>query len=787
MADTKEPPKHAAQKAAKAENKMRALTAEEQSELDHLNEIMANLQHTIRPAPYIISTPSLEPYQHRDRESARSFMMGKLWGTDEAHLQYRTFKYREPYGDIFVMQTGEDVDPEPEWPQSQASNAERQGPKKKMTLSAYKEKKKGGGAVAAAFEKPSPSLAPTKAAVDQPKAVKHTGESASSKAQKAQNGAPAKRPAPEDILPERAEKRRREQNEERVRQPKQPAQPKKTDVSDVKKSPDQSVASNASPHGLPPMLSPIGESLQNPHNLPPILSPTLPPNIQAELDRLEIQRKRTDSNASTSSSDRKSQNLNVPDTDVPKRSEPPKVESKLHTAKTEKSPNSPLPKPVEPPSAPTLMVKLKIGKHIKKRAADLLRLPPKPCAAVVAEKKEREHGLAKDRTEPEKPRQKTTDAAPAKAKDVPKIVARNVDTPAPRTKAPSTTLKLAEKRPRVDDDASLAVPSKRPRASTLERPSTPAQQATTSPSLSNKSSTQKNGIYTTPRKDLKSISMSRMNSAEGFDSTPGRSGATPAGKLPNGKLAPTSAPINGKVQADIHALSQASMKLNALGRSLKHEVQKIMKESGDRPSRKDAERAAITSVECILSYMTAYQVQDRSTSLRGRPLDVENTWVTLLPLCMSYTGRTKDFAHLDGLRLHLCSVISSTICSHVSNRARAYSPKDAPTAEMAANLKLLADHFKLLTRSSMDATVALSYEDIMSNYPKTYRAREADVHLAKETETFSANDLSGPYFLPIGSETTPLQAVRFGLRLLREHVESQKLDYTLRVNLDKAD
>jgi hypothetical protein len=58
--------------------------------------------------------------------------------------------------------------------------------------------------------------------------------------------------------------------------------------------------------------------------------------------------------------------------------------------------------------------------------------------------------------------------------------------------------------------------------------------------------------------------------------------------------------LNAKKQGDIQGLSQISMKLNQMGRSLKHEAQKVVLEKGSRASKEDLKRAAVTSLECIL-------------------------------------------------------------------------------------------------------------------------------------------------------------------------------------------
>lgn len=533
--------------------------------------------------------------------------------------------------------------------------------------------------------------------------------------------------------------------------------------------------------------------MDNPYDLPPILSPTLPTNIQAELDRLETQRKRAESNASTSSSDRKSQLLPVPDARPQKPEEGSKSNSRMRSVSVNgRSPLSVASVPGDY-SVERLIVKLKYGKQKAQIVQQILRLPPK---RQRAEKKERQE-TPKDaparthKDEPEVPEKKK--------KPIPKVAAR-VSTPNALSKnsSPAPASKSAEKRPRIEDDTSTEAPSKRQRAlSALDRPTTPSAQIMSSPALSNKSSAQKSGgPYATPRKELKALNMLRSTSADGYDSTPGRSGVTPSNTKHLEVKPPTSAPLSSRKQADIQALQQVSQKLNAMGRSLKHEAQKIMVEKGKQIKDADRKRATVLMVECILSYMAAYHAQDQSSKLRGRPCEVEGTWKTLFPLCESYFNRTKDFPALDGLLRYLGSVISAAICHHVSCRERTRSsaskaahdsPQDGPQPDSApANLQLLTKFYMHLHDLQQEARIILPIDDLQTIYPKTWKAREASSK-SKEPEKIRGSDLSGPYFLPLQSDTTPIQAVRFGLKLLEEFCSKEKLDYSLRVNLEKPE
>ncbi|KAH7371943.1 hypothetical protein BKA66DRAFT_572512 [Pyrenochaeta sp. MPI-SDFR-AT-0127] len=767
--------------------KRKRLTDDQQEELGSLDSIIKRIKAVVPRAPYILSTPSMNPYRYHSQQEANAWMVGRLWRHDEEHMQYRTYLYREPCQDCFELQAGEDDEPEPEHPKTQASST---GTKKKMNLSAFKVKQANGTATPGT-KTTSPNLGPTK----------HTLEQANGVKQSEKPSAPAKRAdkSPKRSSHDSRDDRRADKANHRDPPPSRHQPPsQRSEPAPPKANPDKPDPSSATPHGLPPMLSPVHGPLGIPYGLPSILSPTLPSNIQAELDRLETQRKRAESNASTSSSDRKSQTLAVPNAQSLDPDQTPKSEVRMRSVSVNgKSPH------VEPANMgekdASLVVKLKFSKTKAPTVKQILRLPPK---RANVEKKER----------PDPPKEVlaelqaiAVDRVVIKKKPIPKIAARrqpdtSLPTSAPIGKPAATTTKTAEKRPRIDDEASLAAPSKRPRAgSTQDRPITPLQQVISSPALPNESGMQKSHAqYTTPKKDIKTVNMLRTQSAESYDTTPGRSGTTPAGTKLEHRAGPTSAPLNGKKQADISLLSQTSMKLNQMGRALKHEATKILTAPSNKISKQDEKRAAVTNLECILSYMAAYYAQDLSLNLRGRAGEVEQTWKTLLPLCLSYARSTRDFKHLDGLRSYLSSIIASSICTHVSQRASAAKPHDSPHdiahaelakqhTSLADNFALLSDHTLKMNRHYQDARIALSIEDLQTTYKKTYAAREVNTKLVREPEKVSGARMSGPYFLPLSTDTTPIQAVRFGLKFLGEYCEKEKLEYRLRVNLDKPE
>jgi hypothetical protein len=447
-----------------------------------------------------------------------------------------------------------------------------------------------------------------------------------------------------------------------------------------------------------------------------------------------------------------------------------------------------------------LLVTLKYGKKHAKNIKQILKLPQSRKAQAAVEQQ-------KEKPEPAKERSSKSDASTApgvarKVKDMPRSTPRPAEKPAPVSKSTSGAApKTAEKRPRAEDDAATANPPKRPKPS-QEGTSTPTQRLS-SPALSNKSSAQKSqGAFATPRKDVKATNMLRTSSAEGNTATPGQSGGTPSNskhvdvkatptptstRHAESKAAPSSTPLSARQQADYEALSKLSWRLNTLGRSLKHSVPEFTKWKD--LGKQDNKRFAIAALECVICYMASFGVKDLSHCLTGRPITVDNTWLSLVPLTDTYVSLTGPLPHLEGLRQYLLSVIRGTVCyilaRHPSEKSQELSQDTTNNARRPKNPPTVSENFQFLVKATVDASIALPLEDIQAHYPKTWKGRETDMKLKKVPEK-PGNLSSGPYFLPISVDTTPFQAVQFGLAFLAEYCEKEKLDYKLRVSLDRV-
>jgi hypothetical protein len=599
--------------------KRKNLSKEDQDDLDALDKVFKRIKTAVSPTPYILSTPSMNPYRYHSQQEANAWMMGRLFKPDEEHLQYRTYVYREPCQDCLELQAGEDDDPEPERPVSRASNMGGQVTKKKLNLANFKVKQ-ANGTSAPGSKKVSPTLPPTNVKHEQANGVKRPEKQDQKAESRSQNrwepcavGFVTVLTCDRVFIDERKAARASNDKLDLTTRPRSPSL--KTDSAESKINIDKSGNSDRTPHGLPPLLSPVHIPSSNPYGLPDILSPTLPSSIQTELDKIETQRKRAESSASSSSTDRKIQTLAVPGTKTQKPTDAVKTEPRIRSVSVNgKSPNTEPAKPKEDTKLkddadPSLVVKLKFSKSKVSTVTQLLKLAPKRTNVPKKERQEAKEA-------PNSSQSRTVEEEPKKKKPIPKVAARRSDnttpvsTPAAKSTVATAATKVAEKRPRAEDDVASAVPSKRPRAaSSQDRPHTPLQQVVSSPSVSTKSSAQKaQPQYATPKSNHKAVSMLRTASTESNDSTPGRSMSTPAGVKLEGKGGPTSAPLNDKKQADFNLLNQTSMKLNQMGRALKHEATKILMAGGGKVIPKQEEkRAAVTNMECIL-----YVFQHRS-------------------------------------------------------------------------------------------------------------------------------------------------------------------------------
>lgn len=161
--------------------KRKQFSTRDQDDIDELDRIFKRVKAAVPRTPYILSTPSLNPYRYHSQQEANAWMLGHLWRYDEENVQYRTYLYREPCQDCFELQAGEDDEPEPQRSQPPHTSTSTSTTKKKISLSAFKAKQANGTITPTpSSKKASPNLAPTKPPPAQVNGVKEPEKQAAS-------------------------------------------------------------------------------------------------------------------------------------------------------------------------------------------------------------------------------------------------------------------------------------------------------------------------------------------------------------------------------------------------------------------------------------------------------------------------------------------------------------------------------------------------------------------------------------------------------------------------------
>lgn len=122
-------------------------------ELRKLDAAVDRIFKAVPDHPYILSVPCDEPrFHYPSRQEAHSWQRHTPFSLDEERLQYMTYIYREPGESCFVVRSQVDEDRDRQKAQYaqkapsflSGTNTPSQGTKKKISLSAYKNKLAGG-------------------------------------------------------------------------------------------------------------------------------------------------------------------------------------------------------------------------------------------------------------------------------------------------------------------------------------------------------------------------------------------------------------------------------------------------------------------------------------------------------------------------------------------------------------------------------------------------------------------------------------------------------------------
>ena len=312
---------------------------------------------------------------------------------------------------------------------------------------------------------------------------------------------------------------------------------------------------------------------------------------------------------------------------------------------------------------------------------------------------------------------------------------------------------------------------------------TPKQPSTCSPALSNFGSAQKPQLLT-PKADAKSAPMLRVESGEGSITTPqglALNGTPTVPDTGNRRNSVTSS--GGRKPIIPQDVKRDANKYLNKATDLKHASDVFLK---DIPNMSDSERkqGVMIGTESVLCYILAFTLFDEPQRQFGQHGNIDG-WKSMLRLLDLINREAQPFKHLTGLLLQLEGIIRDYMVCYGFHRLD-YNPLEQKIAESAAmdpaktkeECKAAAYHgsfheFRRCFERSQNAWRSglelLRVSDIESEYPMTWAKRERHfLQPVKSADAVVQGEYQRRFNLPMGSMTSGLQAVNFGMSFLEE-------------------
>ncbi|EZF24843.1 hypothetical protein H112_02714 [Trichophyton rubrum D6] len=546
--------------------------------------------------------------------------------------------------------------------------------------------------------------------------------------------------------------------------------------------------------------------------LPPLLSPTLPPDIEEELARLpddgleKISRSHSSSISSisnkampskpkpgaNSSSTKQSQQSSLAAEKKPASiSSSAGLPPKPSTASSKPAASQPTPRITTTAPKEKLIVKLKYGRQNRKRIEALLKISSK--------------------------RKPTPTQTSAKSKGLPDSIVVSKSSPSNSSPQPgsSTTTSMGKqrepssgyKRPKAVDGDDVQEPAlKRPRSSNtlapppLDQAPTPSMQTPRSTSATKHPPASSQDQFLTPKKEYKGTAMRRVGSGDSDMKTP--SGSATSVKMTQ-SLSVESHPSSSTQPSERRGWRDEYQRFVNLGRDLKHASQRnsTHKYSTSHDIQDDKLSATI-AVEALLCFVLAFIAEQRFQSL-SRQVGNSTGWRSIIAYWQSVLNRTTSYPHLHGLCLLLGAVCHDSIHSLDLERLATtpfpdeHSPAPTPGSdgntvtseetkkqrrEFAELRTRLPESYKVARRLWLEGSRELSDSVLTQHYPNTWSKRlknSAD----RGREQLKLGEYGGDFYLPLGTASTPLEAVRFAWAFLNEWSEREGVKWKGRLGL----
>lgn len=809
--------------------------------LSQLDDRILRLRHSILPRhPYLVSVPSDVPYRHSSR-FINTWYEGTAFDRTEEQLQYLSFLSRQREDESLLKVEGgwaddagnridEDALSPKTIPNTGQNTPADQGHRKKISWKDYKTK-----------GKVSPESAPRPPVVASPKKSKSSSPKPPPVDEKvSENGT-------SHIVQQKQETNSQdfEHNPGQTdgycsppplesRKPDSPSPAKRrklSEPSDEPKSSTMSTKVEAQPAvmKMPRLLSPTLPSPQKQMGLPELLSPVLPPSLAKAMstpsDTVSIGSPATGSHSRTDSvrailagadldnspsnkggvsltGDRvrshsqHSARDSIPGT--PNAIKPiigvkalSKIGAKLSTPLHEGARSSPGPR-----QRHTII--LKYGKKNRKRVEALLKLGGRPKKTIAKDEdaltsKTSDIKAKKELSKYDAVETLRSSETNSKKQLVPvesKDIRREKDA---QSKSVASDLAKIEKKRRIEASPPLATKRLKQSAEHEKRPSTPVQLAGKTPSASQSKST-----FSTPKKELKSAAMRRVESTD-YQDVPTPTGDRGRVSTPAATAKPSSQTAQSTTtrEEERQLWTNLNTKYFALGRSLKHQGTKIGPSANGEVKAYSAKSVTLL-VEALLCFMINISAQ-----AHARP-GADPGWNTIIPYHIFVWRASRKHSHLHGLVVQLGAVCRQLIHKYDMDRlARDPLPDDycnaAPTPGSDGNTKTNEDAEKYkksyvdfkdglirnareLQTAWLDGSRHLSPEILRRDFPNTFSKRAKDSSLRLQEKPVPAN-IPKDFYLPLDANTTAFEAARFGLAFLQEWAEKENVDWKTSIEL----
>ncbi|KIV92654.1 hypothetical protein PV10_03927 [Exophiala mesophila] len=798
----------------------------------HLDHRISHLTHSILPRqPYLLSVPSDIPYRHSSRFIS-NWYEGTPFDPSEEQLQYISFLSHQGDHETLLKVEGawaddygnriEDEDLSPRTvPNTGETTPAASTHRKKISLKDYKTKARSPDSSRPPTATRSPQIH-TKSPL--PESKPHDSENQVTPAPVLKlDSAAAVSPKPSA---QRESQTRPDRNSQELRTSDTPNAAKRRKLSppfeDNRpiKMPTQ-VESQSKILKMPRLLSPTLPSPDTSKAMPDLLSPLLPASLTLALsspsDTLSLgspavnPQTRTDpvkailASADLDSSPALRNGLPPSVNRVRSDSQQSTKDSTVGTAKPVKValPAKPLSKPplsngARPSPGPKQhIVVLKYGKKNRKWVEGLLKFASRSKKALLKNEEVPSKGALDAKPRKDLPARDVLDGVnhadvkpktqPARQDETKSRVERDVK------QRNVLDANSSDKKRRGGDSPPTAIKKVKMEAEGDKRPSTPNPSTGKIPSATSKST------FSTPKRDIRSAAMRRVESTDGLDAP------TPTGE--RGRLStplaapkPSPQPLTSSVSREEERQHWVNMhtKYFALGRTIKNEGTSLAPSPNDDASTGHSPKSLALLVEALLCFMinSAAQAQARPRSDAG--------WATIMPYHTFVFRASRKYPRVHGLVVQLGAVCRQLSHNFDMDRlARDPLPEDfcnsAPTPGSDGNTKTnedverykkqylrfrdeLVHNARCLQTAWLDGPRLLPHEILKRDFPATWSKRIKDSAQRLQDKPTSTH-IPKEYYLPLDVNTTAFEAVRYGLAFLQEWAEQEKIDWKTRIDL----